>query len=230
MEHESTIKIRVFLWRLACHSLPTTDVLSRRNMSTRDACPLCGVADSWRHALLACTHAWCTWALADPVLVSKMAASEEPRAKNWLFQLNEDFDWNLFVRMVVTLWSIWFARRQAIHEGIFQSSGQTLSFVERYISELSQVPSQGPMNNPGEAGRCNEPRVWIPSLEGVAKINVDGALARNRRGGAVAAVCRDHTGIYLGSSAVVFNGTRDPTILETYACREGMALADDLLQ
>ena len=75
-------KIRIFLWRLARHSLPTTDVLNKSNLATRDACPLCGSADSWRHALISCTHARCTWALADPVLVSTMLENQEPRAKN----------------------------------------------------------------------------------------------------------------------------------------------------
>uniref|UniRef100_A0A453RUI6 RNase H type-1 domain-containing protein n=1 Tax=Aegilops tauschii subsp. strangulata TaxID=200361 RepID=A0A453RUI6_AEGTS len=52
------------------------------------------------------------------------------------------------------------------------------------------------------------------------KINVDGA---------VAAICRDQTGLYLGSSSVFFQGTNDPHILETYACREALALAEDLV-
>lgn len=60
------------------------------------------------------------------------------------------------------------------------------------------------------------------------KMNVDEALARNRYGGAVAAICRDHTGAYLGSSAVVFQSITDPTVLETFACREALALAEDL--
>lgn len=112
-------KIKVFLWRLARHSLPTTDVMNRRNMATRDACPLCGVQDSRRHALISCTMARSTWALSEPELVSKMAENVEPRAKNWLFELSETLDHSSFTSMVVTLWSIWYARRQAIHEGIF---------------------------------------------------------------------------------------------------------------
>lgn len=51
------------------------------------------------------------------------------------------------------------------------------------------------------------------------KINVDGVAT---------AICRDPNGQYLGSSAVVFDGTTDPTILETLACREAMVLANDL--
>ena len=50
-------KVKIFLWRLARHSLPTIDVLKKRNMSTVDACPLCGREDYWRHALISCTMA-----------------------------------------------------------------------------------------------------------------------------------------------------------------------------
>ena len=41
-------------------------------------------------------------------------------------------------------------------------------------------------------------------------------------------MCRDQTGQYLGSSVVVFRGINDPLILETFACREALSLADDL--
>jgi hypothetical protein len=34
-------KIKVFLWRLACASIPSADVLHHRNMSTRDKCGIC---------------------------------------------------------------------------------------------------------------------------------------------------------------------------------------------
>ena len=44
----------------------------------------------------------------------------------------------------------------------------------------------------------------------------------------MAALCRDHNGVFLGSSAVFYQGIRDPMILETYACREALALAEDL--
>ena len=72
------------------------------------------------------------------------------------------------------------------------------------------------------------PKRWLPPAIGIAKINVDGAVLRYGRGGVAAAICHDHSGAYLGSSVVVFQGMTDPTILETYACREATALAEDL--
>jgi ribonuclease HI len=46
--------------------------------------------------------------------------------------------------------------------------------------------------------------------------------------GIAAAFCRSSSGVYLGSSAVVFDGITDPASLEALACREGFALAADL--
>jgi hypothetical protein len=39
-------KIRVFLWRLAQHPLPTGDIRCRRNMAPYNACFACGAEDS----------------------------------------------------------------------------------------------------------------------------------------------------------------------------------------
>lgn len=40
-------KIRVFLWRLAQHSLPTGDLLKHRHMAESARCAICGEPDSW---------------------------------------------------------------------------------------------------------------------------------------------------------------------------------------
>ena len=42
------------------------------------------------------------------------------------------------------------------------------------------------------------------------------------------AICRDNNGVFLGSSALVIDGIWDPTTLEAIACRETIALAEDL--
>ena len=76
-------------------------------METGDACPLCGALDSRRHALLSCTSARCTWALAEPGLVTMMAENRETRAKNWLFAMRDTMDHSSFVSMAVSLWAIW---------------------------------------------------------------------------------------------------------------------------
>jgi len=61
----------------------------------------------------------------------------------------------------------------------------------------------------------------------VAKVHVDAACRRGI-GGVAAAVCRDANGGFLGSSALGIAGVDDPAIVETIACREALALAQDL--
>ena len=135
-------KVRVFLWRLARHSLPTTDFLRNRNMSVQDACPLCGGEDSWRHALVSCTMARCTWVLSEEEIVDRMRENGQTSAKHWLFDLYDTLNHDKFTKMAVTLWAIWFARRKAIHENIFQSPQQTSSFVITYLQELQTITKQ----------------------------------------------------------------------------------------
>lgn len=124
--------------------------------------------------------------------------------------------------MVVTTWAIWTTRRKAIHEAIFQSSHATHSFINNFISELDIL--KGPTNARGPRGAASNIHAggrtgWRAPDVGVAKVHVDGGLSRNGRQGAAASICRDRTGIYLGSSAMVFDGITDPATLEALACR-----------
>ena len=113
----------------------------------------------------------------------------ETNARYWLAAIVNYLSEEEAWRVAVTLWAIWHAKRKAIHENSFQS--------------LMKVPVAR----------------WIPPPEGIMKINVDAALAKNTSQASVAAVARDATGIFLGASVVV---------LEVLACREDLALASDL--
>ncbi|KAK1644381.1 hypothetical protein QYE76_062186 [Lolium multiflorum] len=73
-----------------------------------------------------------------------------------------------------------------------------------------------------------EKKKWFPPEVGQFKINVDGGISRHGDKGAVAAVCRDETGKYIGASAVVYQGQNDPASLEAIACNEALSLALDL--
>jgi hypothetical protein len=102
----------------------------------------------------------------------------------------------------------------------------TNSFVDSFLHDLEiSTPSK-------EAAKGRRPQSQplrrIPPTNRVCKLNVDGAVARWLRQGVVGAVCRSHNGVFLGASAVVFEGVTHPGCLEAMACREGMALANDL--
>ena len=99
--------------------------------------------------------------------------------------------------------------------------------MNKYIDELGQLNARKEHQITQTASSAQQKR-WLPPPNGKVKFNVDGAVARSWRGGAAAAICRDQDGLYLGSSAVVFQGITDLAMLETYACREALALAEDL--
>lgn len=74
-------KVRMFMWRLAKHSIPTEDVRAHRHMTDNGYCGLCGSPDSWRHSLVICTTSRCIWALVDDDLAHKLISITEPNAK-----------------------------------------------------------------------------------------------------------------------------------------------------
>ena len=130
------------------------------------------------------------------------------------------------VLLTVTLWAIWSSRRKAIHEAIFQTSHARHAFINRFIADLDQVRVTKPTSNVAPRVHQAAPRPSAPRAN-YAKIHVDAAVRANR-GGSAAAICRNSHGAYLGSSALVVAGVCDPATLEAIACREAIALAQDL--
>jgi ribonuclease HI len=227
VEGSGPFKTESFLWRLAKQSLPTADLLHHRNMSTTPRCTLCGAVDSWRHSLLECAMARSVWALGDEELVEHLFGVNEPSAKGWIFSLIDSLSHEVFVKVLVTLWAIWSARRKAIHEEIFQSPLSTNLFIQSYLLDLKQLEKPKP-----QAGFLTPRRntgTWLAPPPGVHKFMVDAAESRTGNQGAVGVICRNSDGLYIGASACVYPGIIDSAVLETMACREALSLADDLL-
>jgi len=61
------------------------------------------------------------------------------------------------------------------------------------------------------------------------KINVDAAISKNLCRSVAAAIARDGAGTFQGASVLVVHGITDPETMEAIACREGLALASDLM-
>ena len=127
------------------------------------------------------------------------------------------------IRMCVTLWAIWHARRKAIHEGVFQSPLSVHGFLESFNSELDQVKKQARAERQASTATSRRLR-WCPPPAGVVKINTDATTARNMVAGVVAAVGRSDTGAFMGASAVPVEGLCEPETLEAMAISEGVCL------
>ena len=137
-------KIRVFLWRLARHSLPSGDILFCRHMAQQSSCGICGAQDSWKHSLIECNLARCVWALERAEVTDFLYSIQETNAHAWWVEAAEKLMKADLIRVAVTLWAIWFVRRKAIHEHSFQSPLSTHYFIDRYIADLNLIkPEQG---------------------------------------------------------------------------------------
>ena len=167
------------------------------------------------------------WALIDQETTHKIIENTEPNAKQWLFTLMQKLSHDQFILMAVTLWSIWHSRRKSIHEFIFQSPQATHGFIGRFIADLDIVRNKekGPAAS-ATLPRQIQRRPKKPPV-GFCKIHVDAGVV-TRKGGSAVAVCRDDGGNYMGSSALMVEGVVDPATLEAIACREALALAQDL--
>jgi hypothetical protein len=210
-------KLKVFLWRLARQSLPTGDTRYKRNMATSPRCGLCGASsDSWRHALLECHMAKCVWSLCDEQVVEHISMIEEGNAKLWIFEVIYG------ISVLVTTWSIWYARRKAIFDEEYQSPLSTFSFIKNFLSNLvytQEVQRVTEAKSVNQVSSVSKATKWIAPPPNMCKINVDAALAKSENKGAVAAVARSATGEFLGSSSVTVEGVSVPAILESW--REG---------
>jgi hypothetical protein len=95
-------------------------------------------------------------------------------------------------------------------------------FVRRFLDDLELSPK--PVAAKPSTARRVEPK-WLPPPAGYHKINVDAATAKVAKGGAIAAICRTETGIFMGASALTVKEDLSPAALEALACREALALA-----
>ena len=81
------------------------------------------------------------------------------------------------IRILVTCWAIWQARRKAIHEGVFQSPYSIMVMINRLIEELEML--RGMEFKRGKQLQCKQKtRRWKAQEQGKCKINTDAAVDR----------------------------------------------------
>ena len=98
------------------------------------------------------------------------------------------------------------------------------NFVDKLVSELGE---EAHVQRPQARVRERRTASIVPS-SGFIKINVNATLSKNVSMASVATIVRDEDGCFMGASALVLRGIVDPEVMESIACREGMALAADL--
>lgn len=137
------------------------------------------------------------WALRDDDSSLPIYEDETPDQKLWLLGLSETLSNNKFLEALVTLWSIWYARRHAIHEQEYQSPCQPTCSLAGTLMRLPTLISNGDHSKLllllYHAG---SPATRIHEVE-------HGWCAAKSENKAVGVVCRDEHCIFHGASAMV---------------------------
>ena len=60
-----------------------------------------------------------------------------PNAKLWVAIMHDSLQKDIFAELVVTLWAVQYARRQAIYQLGFQDPRSRHLFVRRYLVEMN---------------------------------------------------------------------------------------------
>lgn len=119
------------------NSIPTATVLKSRKLTESAACTICGAdEDDWEHAILNCTMARCVWALLDEDVTEMIDQLRIADLQQWVFHICDKLPEEDGIKILVTCWAIWHARRKATHEGGFQSPLATISVVNQLIYEF----------------------------------------------------------------------------------------------
>jgi hypothetical protein len=118
---------------------------------------------------------------------------------------------------VLTLWAIWSAMRKMIHEDMYQSPFSTHCFIKSFMQEIKSGEKI-----PSHVVRVLVQRRWLALQVGFAKVNCDAAFSRNGEVVASVTICKDSHGLYLGASALIYQGVYDPASAEAIAMPGGI--------
>ncbi|KAL9664525.1 hypothetical protein QQ045_019929 [Rhodiola kirilowii] len=124
--------------------------------------------------------------------------------------------------LFVSFWYIWFVRNRVSHGGLWETPISAAARIKILVSQfrshtkdLSLLPFVDDFD-------------WHPPPPGTVKINIDGSWNFDSKVGGVAAVARDHSGLFMCVRMNYFTSLRSASECEGLTLWEGFALAHDM--
>uniref|UniRef100_A0A5B7A5C8 Reverse transcriptase zinc-binding domain-containing protein n=1 Tax=Davidia involucrata TaxID=16924 RepID=A0A5B7A5C8_DAVIN len=190
-------KIKIFLWRAIVDILPTGTKLAQRHIPVDFRCKLCGdQAETPVHLFTQCAWVRIVW---------ENFVFHLPKDKCFLdfCQLFEFLCSSLDMAEVevccIMLWLVWGHRNAIVHSGrgrfpvgVFSDALQYLKEFQDAQHKMGVVPLR-----PVGVGSAS----WMPPVDGVYKLNIDGSWLPGENTGGVGGVIRDWKGEVIGGFA-----------------------------
>ncbi|GLT94950.1 hypothetical protein SLE2022_126590 [Rubroshorea leprosula] len=218
-------KIKFFIWSAYRNVLPTRDNLQRKHILVELECLVCGSdMESVAHCLLFCFVARAVWH-GSPL---SLRVSEFPSSSfaDFFDAMCTELGKEQLELLCILSWRIWSSRNEAHWNGRRAHRQQIIEGGVNYL--MNHQRAQQSMGRGSGVVQMHSETKWKPPDEQTIKINVDGAVAEQRRVFGIGAVARDHCGEVLATMACQGRDVAAAEIVEACSIRRAMQWAQEL--
>jgi hypothetical protein len=163
------------------------------------------------HALVYCGHARQFCCAASEVLFLKLP---KLHPVTWTRDILCDprFTPEVRARIITVMYNIWTSRNNITHGKGGYNPSKTMEVIQDTLQFL-ELPKQKVQRG------LHEPCKWTSPIQGIVKINFDGAICEIDSRAVSGVVARDHN-TSIGATTKVYEGVLEPLIVEALAARD----------
>ncbi|KAL4325602.1 hypothetical protein GQ457_11G004690 [Hibiscus cannabinus] len=200
--------------------LPTRYCLYNRRIALDPICHVCNLAnETTEHVFRDCHIACLVWTRLG--FVWPQYATLLP-FKEWLSWLFHSFSMNRLVLLVITLWSLWYARNKKVHEANLQTPEQICAFIVSYCRELELIASKLQLIS------STQNSLWQAPDPPLVKANFDASFSSVDRASWSGVVVRNSIGEIMGACRRFSPYVASAFMAEAYAALHAIDLLVDL--
>ncbi|GMJ05893.1 hypothetical protein like AT4G29090 [Hibiscus trionum] len=213
-------KVKIFLWKSVWNYLPTLQNLMHKRVVSNTRCIRCNAnIENVEHVFRECPFTQQVWHGLGVTWPSNVRTLSYFEWLSWMFNNRGSHSKE---QLTYTLWALWKARNQHMHEGKLQTAQSLITYIK--CCELEYKECLKPQS-------CRPDQTvtgWNPPPEGFVKLNVDACCVPATGKVFSGFIIRDEKGDVLGSG--IKNQARYVSVFLAEACaaRDGLEFAANL--
>ncbi|KAF4386304.1 hypothetical protein G4B88_003521 [Cannabis sativa] len=213
-----TPKMKIFIWKVFNHWLPSKVELEKRGIALNTLCDWCkSQKEDTCHALWGCPKVQHIW---EKMGFFNLIQPNINKPADVLWWLWDQFEKDKFLRFVGYSWLIWLRRNNFIFNN---KNPNDHIWVEWAMETIEQLLGSHQQKN--TEVKIKPTATWIHPPAGFFSINTDAALNSGLLGCGLSAIIRNHTGELIVAEVVFLPGCLSVQLAETAAIRLGVKLA-----